>query len=86
MKKEPDRISYSEGVKVAIGDYESRDVHISYSTNVNKKEKVSDAVKRAKKTVHISLRNAERKIRKNSEEEVDFESLERLNYYGKIGL
>lgn len=83
MMDETDRINYSEGVKVAIGDYESRDVHISYSTNVKKKEKVSDAVKRAKKTVQSQLRVAEKKIREMAEDEVDFESLERLNYYSK---
>lgn len=86
MSDSVDRISYSEGIKVNIGDYESRDVHVSYSTDVKSKEKSSDAIKRARKTVQISLRNAERKIRKDSEEEVDFESLERLNYYRKIGL
>lgn len=86
MSEELDKVNYSEGVKVAIGDYESRDVHISYSTNVKKKEKVSDALKRAKKTVQLSLMKAERKIRKEAEEEVDFESLERLNYYGKLGI
>ena len=79
--KTPDRISYSEGVKVAIGDYESRDVHISYSTNVKKKETIKDAVARAKKTVQLSLKRAEKKIRVASEDDVDFESMDRLNYY-----
>jgi hypothetical protein len=85
MGDELDRISYSEGVKVQIGDYESRDVHISYSTNVKNKEKVSDALKRAKKTVQMSLRKAEKKIRLSSEDDVDFETLERLNYYSEQG-
>lgn len=85
MSEELDKISYSEGVKINIGDYESRDVHISYSysTNVRKKEKMIDAVKRARKKVQICLRNAEKKIREASEEDVDFETLERLNYYQK---
>jgi len=86
MGDETDRISYSEGVKINIGEYESRDVHISYSTNVSNREKPNDALKRARKTVQTSLMKAERKIRKASEEEVDFESLERLNYYGKLGI
>lgn len=83
MSDESDRISYSEGVKVNIGDFENRDVHISYSTSVKKKEKFSDAVKRARKTVQLSLRSAEKRIRESSEEDVDFESIERLNYYQK---
>jgi hypothetical protein len=83
MKEESDRISYSEGVKVAIGDYESRDVHISYSTSVRSKESVDAAVKRARKIVLNQLKKCERKIRRCAEEEVDFESLERLNYYSK---
>jgi len=37
-EKTTDRISYSEGVKINIGDYESRDVHISYSTDVKKRK------------------------------------------------
>jgi len=81
-----DRINYSEGVKVSIGDYESRDIHIAYSTDVKKKEQPADAIKRAKKTVQIALCKAERKIRKNAEEDVDFETLDKLNYFGKIGL
>jgi len=80
-EKTTDRISYSEGVKINIGDYESRDVHISYSTDVKRKEKPEDTIKRAKKTVQLSLKKAEKKIRKATEDDVEFETLERLNYY-----
>lgn len=83
MSKELDRINYSEGVKIAIGDYESRDVHISYTTTVRKTEKPKESIARAKKTVQMSLRKAEKRIREVAEDEVDFESLDRLNYYSK---
>ena len=81
MGDEQDRISYSEGVKVNIGDYESRDVHISYSTNVRDKEKPTDTFKRAKKVVRQELKITERRIRKKSEDDVDHESSDRLDYY-----
>jgi len=80
-KKTQDRISYSEGVKVNIGDYESRDIYYSYSTDVRKDEKPKDAFVRAKKTVQNRLRVGEKKIRQASEKDVDFETMDRLNYY-----
>lgn len=83
MSDEQDKISYSEGVKVNIGDYESRDVHVSYSTFVKDKEKPKDTIARARKVVRQELKKYERRIRKSSEEDVDHESMDRLDYYSK---
>lgn len=76
-----DRISYSEGVKINIGDYESRDVHVSYSTSVKEGENTKKAISRARKTVQEKLMKFERQIRKASQDDVDFETMEKLNYY-----
>ena len=82
-KKQLDRISYSEGVKVSLGDYESRDVHISVSlsTDVQEGKSVDKAIKKARKVVQNRLKIAEKKIRKSAEDDVDFETIDRLNYY-----
>lgn len=82
-KLEEDRISYSESVKVNIGDYESRDVHISYSTSVRAGEQIEDAFNRASKVVRKRLKVKEKRIRQASEEDVDFETMARLDYYNK---
>lgn len=44
---EPDRISYSFGMKVNMGNYESADMHFSYSTDVKSKESPEAALQRA---------------------------------------
>ena len=80
-EKTPDRISYSEGVKVNIGDYESRDVHISISTDVKEGETPKKAIQRAKKEVQGRLKVLEKKIRQTSEDHVDFETMDKLDYY-----
>ena len=79
--EQPDRISYSEGVKVSIGDYEARDVHISYSTTIKEGENAKKAVSRARKVVQDKLKVCERQIRKSAQDDVDFETMERLDYY-----
>lgn len=43
----PDRISYSFGMKVNMGNYESADFHVSYSTDVKEKESAKEALARA---------------------------------------
>ena len=81
--QENDRITYSEGVTVDIGDYEKRNVMISFSTDVRLTdgENPKKAMTRAKKTVQKQLKVAEKRIRQNSQESVDHETMERLNYY-----
>lgn len=43
----PDRVSYSFGMKVNMGNYESADFHVSYSTDLKKGETAKDALARA---------------------------------------
>ena len=47
MIKTPDRVSYSFGMKVNMGNYESADFHVSYSTDVNEDESLKGALARA---------------------------------------
>lgn len=82
-QSDSDRISYSEGVKINIGDYESRDVHISFSTAVKDNEQPQESIQRARSVVREELRKYEKRIRVASQDDVDFESSERLNYYNK---
>lgn len=79
MSETSDRISYSEDVKINIGDYESRSVHISYSTDVRDDESVKAAIARAKGRVRKSLYHYEKRIRLSSAEFVDFNTKEKLN-------
>jgi len=79
--EEQDRISYSEGVKINIGDYESRDVHVSFSTSVKENENPKKAVSRARKVVQEKLMKFERQRRKAHEDAVDFETMKKLDYY-----
>ena len=44
---EQDRVSYSFGMKINLGNYESADFHISYSTDVKPGETRADALERA---------------------------------------
>lgn len=76
--KQVDRLSYSEGVKINIGDYESRDVHISYSSDVTDGEKVVDAFKRVKKVVRNRLHKEEKQMRLDAEGAVDFNTMGKL--------
>jgi len=42
-----DRVSYSFGMKINIGNYQSVDFHLSYSTDVKDGETREDAMERA---------------------------------------
>lgn len=46
MKQQPDRISYSLGMKVNLGNYESADFHISLSSDVESGETNEQALSR----------------------------------------
>jgi hypothetical protein len=52
---ELDRISYAMGIKVNLGNYESADVHISFSTDVKSGETKEQALKRAAKFVENEI-------------------------------
>jgi hypothetical protein len=51
MMSENDRISYSFGAKINIGNYQSIDFHVSYSSDVKEDEKADSAYSRVKKYV-----------------------------------
>ncbi|NBW99425.1 hypothetical protein EBR03_07620 [bacterium] len=59
---EQDRISYSAGMKVNIGNYESADFHVSMSSDVRAKETPEQALKRIAEFVDGEL---EKKIREH---------------------
>jgi len=75
---QPDRVTYSEAVKINIGDYESRDVHISFSSEIKEGETFQKAVSRTKVRVQKELLKREREIRQSSVENVDFETMNKL--------
>lgn len=70
----PDRIAYSEQVKINIGDYESREVFFSYSSNLQEGEDFETAAVRVKTAVRQQLHKYERKIRALTREFVDFDT------------
>lgn len=76
-----DRLSYSEAVKVNIGDYESRSVHISYSSDVNKGESFDDACKRVTSMVKKKLYASEKKIRESIRDNVDYDVDYKMRYF-----
>lgn len=51
MMSDSDRISYSFGAKINIGNYQSIDFHISYSSDVKSEENTDTAYNRVKKYV-----------------------------------
>lgn len=63
MEETKDRISYSGGCKINMGNYESKDVHMSYSTDVREEETPAEAMNRAKMLVEGLLAEEERVIR-----------------------
>lgn len=73
-----DRVTWSESVRVNIADYEHKDFHMSYSTEIKDNEKRKDALLRAKKFVQLSLRESEKKLRKQVREFVDFDTMAKL--------
>lgn len=48
---EPDRVSYSFGLKVNLGNFESASIHASFSTDVKEGEDFDTAVRRAAEEV-----------------------------------
>lgn len=60
----PDRISYSMGRKLNMGNYESCDFHISYSTDVGEGETRKEALARAVKLVERSVTEKEQELRR----------------------
>jgi len=76
--RQADRVTYSETVKVNIGDYESRDIFIGYGTDVNDGESFDDALKRAKREVRSALQQNETEIRRSSEQHVDFNTMGKI--------
>lgn len=78
LEESVDRVTYSESVKVNIGDYESRDIFISVSTDVQKKETVDDAILRAKKIVQPQITRVEKRTRIQSKGNVDFDTMSKL--------
>lgn len=74
----PNRLTYSETVRVNIGDYEHRDIFVSFGTNVEKGESIDDAYKRARDIVRKKLSAREKKIRTLSQEYVDFDTKAKL--------
>lgn len=48
---EPDRLSYSFGLKLNIGNYQSADFHVNYSSDVKDGETIQQAFKRIVKFV-----------------------------------
>lgn len=73
-----DRITYSETVRCNIGDYEHRDIFMSYGTNKESKEHIDDTFKRAQLFVRKKLFGREKKIRMQSQEFVDFDTKAKL--------
>jgi hypothetical protein len=55
MEGQQDRISFSMGLKVNLGNYESADFHISFSSDLKEGETPKGALKRISKFVEESL-------------------------------
>lgn len=81
IKETTDRISYGESVKINIGDYESREVYMSYSSNIKEGETFDKAIDRVNSKVKRRLEKFEKKVRIASQDDVDFETESKLDYY-----
>jgi len=73
-----DRLTYSESVRINIGDYEHRDIFAAFATNLNDGESFDAAFNRARKKVTAKLYKREKKLRSSSQEFVDFETKAKL--------
>jgi len=73
-----DRITYSESVKINIGDYESREVQLFYGTDFEEGEEFTDAVDRARTRVRKAITTFEKRIRISSQGNVDFDTKSKL--------
>ena len=58
-----DRVSFSQGRKLNVGNYESIDIHVSYSTDVSSEESPEEAIQRAAKVVKSDLLARVKKIK-----------------------
>lgn len=72
------RLTYSETVRVNLGDYEHRDVFISFSTDVEENETNSDAYKRVRNFVQKKSNFEEKKLRNHAHKFADFDTKEKL--------
>lgn len=52
---QPDRLSVSYGRKINLGNYESADVHMSYSSDINDGESIEAAEARISKVVEVLI-------------------------------
>lgn len=73
-----DRVTYGESVKVNIGDYESREVNLFFSTDVKDDEEFDDAIQRARSHVRKTITTCEKRIRVASQGNVDFDTKSKL--------
>lgn len=72
------RIVYSESVRVNIGDYEGRDLFLSYQDTTQEGETPDQAFTRIKNFVRKKLYAAEKRHRLSSREFVDFDTKAKL--------
>lgn len=70
----PDRITYSESIKINIGDFENRELVIGLTSDVRDDESFSKALDRVKKTVQKQTTKFERRIRNKTADIVDFDT------------
>ena len=73
-----DRVTFSESVRVNIGDYEHREAFCSVSLNQRDDEALDDAFKRARNFVNGKLKKFEKKTRFASKDHVDFDTMAKL--------
>jgi len=65
MKESPnDRISFSFSRKFNLGNFETADIYVGFSTDVDKDENKSEAMSRAKKFVYKELKKEKDKLLK----------------------
>lgn len=76
-------VTFSECVKVNMGDYESRDAFVSCTVELEEGETIVGVGKKVRKMLRKELKVPESKMRRLSEEDVEFETMDRLDYYKK---
>ncbi len=77
-QRQEDRVTYSETVKVNVGNYESKDIFVSFSTDLNPGESVEDALKRARAEVTPRVEALEQRLRKRTRRFVDFDTMAKI--------
>lgn len=78
----PPRMTYSETVRVNIGDYESRDLFMSFQDNVQPDETPDECHKRLQTFVRKKLYAAEKRHRMATREFVDFDTKAKIQTKG----